>query len=137
MRRMTLRSRRAVSIALLTLAAWGACAAAPGPTASRGELKRWLAELRASGVADVDRPVDWRYAFMDRESRRLEALSLTLVREGYRIVALEPSPAGATLRVARLELHTPATLERRNAELAALARTHGVAGYVGPSAPPR
>jgi Regulator of ribonuclease activity B len=110
------------------------CAAQPGPTASRGELTRWLKELRASGRVDVDAPLEWHYAFTARDGRPLEALSVALVGEGYRIVALESSQGRATLRVSKLELHTPATLERRNAQLAGLARSQG-ADYVGPATP--
>jgi hypothetical protein len=92
-----------------------------------------LVELRATRVAKVDAPLDWQYSFSDADGRKLEALSLQLVRDGYRILALQPSAVAGTLqlRVARVELHTPATLERRNSDLQVLARTHGVSSYDG------
>jgi hypothetical protein len=98
--------------------------------ATRAELTRWLDGLRASGT-NVAEPLRWRYGFVASATPPLEALSLELVRAGYAIEALtKGSDEGAQLSLTRVELLAPAGLERRNRELAALAREHG-ARYVG------
>jgi hypothetical protein len=122
----------AAMLALWSLFATVATIAAPqGPTATVAELQEWFAELRSH--ADVAVPLPWEYSFSDADSHRLEALSLALVEQGYRILALQRSAPGASARlsVAKLELHSPMTLQRRNRELLALARRHGVAVYDG------
>lgn len=107
----------------------GVAGAAPPPHASRAELASWLQELRASGNA-TGAALPWQYSFRALEGRALEPLSVALVEAGYRIVFLGAVEGFAELRVARLELHTPRTLEQRNGELASLARAYG-ARYVG------
>jgi hypothetical protein len=100
------------------------------PTATRAELTRWLDGLRASGT-NVAAPLRWRYGFAAGATPSLEALSLELVRAGYAIEALtKGADEGAQLSLTRVELLAPPGLERRNRELAALAREYG-ARYVG------
>lgn len=121
-------------LAFVSLLAAGVAAAAPPPPgASRAQLTRWLGELRDTG-ADVAAPLRWQYAFAAADGRALERLSIALVAQGYEIVVLDAEGGSAELRVARSELHTPRTLERRDGELAALARSHGVR-YSGLAAP--
>jgi hypothetical protein len=122
-----------VALLLLSGVLAGVAVAAPPPHASRAELSRWLGELRASGSA-VGTPLTWQYAFRALDGRPLERLSLTLVEGGYEIVFLGSVEGFAELRVARLELHTPRTLEQRNGEFLALARAYG-ARYVGLALP--
>jgi hypothetical protein len=56
------------------------------------------------------------------------------VAAGYRILALGPAADGAQrLAVAKSELHTPASLERRNEELSRLARERNGVRYLGAS----
>jgi hypothetical protein len=110
-----------------------AAAAPPPPDASRAELSRWLVELRDAGRA-VAAPQRWQYSFVAADGRALERLSVALVGAGYEIVALTAAGPSAELRVARSELHTPRTLERRNGELEALARAQGVR-YLGIALP--
>jgi len=121
--------RQGVKAAGRAAAVWlaltsGAAGAAPQPPdATRAELARWLAvHVRA----DAAGPRRWQYTFSAPVSTPLERLSLKLVEAGFAILKLEPlSAGGAELRVTRLELHTPATLQRRNRELADLAAAHG------------
>jgi len=101
-------------------------AAPPSAGATRAELASWLDELRAGGATDVSRPISWLYVFSSPEGRRLEELSVVLVGAGYSIATLAPHGEGTRLAVARTELHTPASLERRNRDLTALVRRHGV-----------
>jgi len=74
-------------------------------------------------------PHDWQYSFVASDGRALEALSEALVRDGYRIVTLEGG-AMPTLRMAKVELHSPLTLAQRNQSLYAIARSHA-AEYAG------
>lgn len=74
-------------------------------------------------------PHDWRYSFIASNGRALEALSEALVRDGYRIVTLEGG-ATPTLRVAKMELHSPLTLVKRNQSLDKIARSYAAA-YAG------
>jgi hypothetical protein len=117
------------------LTAWAALAAAAphGATLSRADLQRWLGELEASGATHIARPQPWEYVFSDGDGRKLEALSIVLVREGYRIAALRGAERGGRgeLRVVRVELHNATSLARRNRELEALARARGVDSYDG------
>jgi hypothetical protein len=114
------------------VAAW---LAAPGLTAdaaphgagtTRAELASWFEVLRTRGTTDVSKPLPWHYVFAGTESRRVEALSVELVGAGYSIVTLAADGDGARLALTRTELHTPASLERRNRDLAAVAQRHGV-----------
>jgi Regulator of ribonuclease activity B len=111
------------------LSAWSllATAAPHGVATSRADLQRWLIELRASGAVDVTAPLPWEYVFSDGDERKLEALSLALVGNGYGIATLR----GGELRVVKTELHNAVSLARRNRELEAMARMHGVASYDG------
>jgi hypothetical protein len=99
-------------------------------------LRRRFAAMRAVSLP-VDAPVEWQFAFAGADPRALEALSVSLVSEGYRIVALRSTAEAGSLRVARVEQHTPITLERRNGELRAAASRYPGAAYEGaePSAP--
>jgi hypothetical protein len=133
-------NRRVIrGLLLCSVVAWAALAgAAPhGAAASRADLQRWLAGLRASGAADVAAPLPWEYVFSDADGRKLEALSIALVRDGYRIASLRDAGPGrgSELRVVKVELHSAASLARRNRELSAMARAHGVAAYEGVDLP--
>ena len=121
----------ALIAAVAAFAVTADCAAAPqSATATRAELTTWLERLRVSGV-DVAAPQPWRYSFSASVAVRLETFSLELVRLEYAIETLRPrAPEGAELLVTRVELLTPAALERRSRELESLARKHGVR-YVG------
>jgi hypothetical protein len=121
-------------LALLpSLVVAGALAAPPPPHATRAEIARWLNELGDAGSA-VGEPLVWRYSFRALDERALERLSIVLVETGYEIVFLGTVEGFVELRVARRELHTPRTLERRNGELVTLARSYG-ARYVGLASP--
>jgi hypothetical protein len=123
---------RLLAVATLALAA-AASAAAPSGDASRDELRAWFGELRTIGTR-IDTVLPWQYSFAAANGKDLEALSVALVAAGYRIVTLGSTAEGAPrLAVAKSELHTPVSLERRNDELRRLAREHGVARYLGAS----
>lgn len=124
---MTFRVKTCAPLAAAWLAVATAAVVAAAPQdsgASRAGLTRWFDELAASGV-EVGRPQQWRYAFSSSGTAPLEALSLELVRSGYAVDTLTASTAAAQLLTTRMELLTPVALERRNRELATLARKHG------------
>jgi hypothetical protein len=132
--------RRFVSgIALALAAAAGlavldAAAAPQSESATRAELVQWLERLRDGGT-NIATPVAWRYLFSAPASANLEPLSRELVSNGYAIERLRRGAADRMeLSMTRVELASPAGLERRNRELAALARKHGVR-YDGVDAP--
>jgi hypothetical protein len=102
--------------------------------ATRAQLERRFAELRASRTLPVDKPLLWHYRFTAADGRRLEALSVRLVERGYRIASLRPAAGKTELNVARVEQHSAASLERRNAELRGLAADFGVGSYDGADA---
>jgi hypothetical protein len=131
-----IRAMLARTFILCALLAASAVAAEPlAPGATRAESERWLAALERDGI-ERGAVVRWQYSFASADTAGLEALSIALVRAGYEIVRLGTVAGGATLVVARAELHSPRTLERRGRELAALARTHG-ARYAGVDAASR
>lgn len=129
------RSLRRVAAALLVaLAALHAAAAPHNAGATRAELTRWLESMRDAGT-NVAVPLAWRYLFSASATGGLEALSRELVAGGYAIELLQRGGAGGVeLAMTRVELLTPSSLERRNRDLAALARKHG-ARYDGVDAP--
>lgn len=115
----------ALPVALMLMAATAGAGGEAG--ASRKQIERWFESLRAAH--DMAAPQRWEYSFVAADGRALEALSLALVRDGYRIRTLEAS-AGPALRVTKTELHSPLTLAQRNQALQQTAREHH-ARYVG------
>jgi hypothetical protein len=123
----------------LPIAAFAAACCALGSAAepldaslSRSELQQRFDEWRAAGSVRIDARLEWAYLFASGDARALEALSLRLVADGYRIAALHSAPASSSeLSVTRVEQHTPTSLARRNGELAALAQRYPGASYVG------
>ena len=118
--------------AALALAATGVAAVASAEhfdsTATRAQLQDRFAELRAAKSLRVDSRLRWEYRFSSRDLLALEALSLVLVADDYRIATLLPPHAGetaATLRVVRVEQHTPQSLEQRSEELQRRATLQG------------
>ncbi len=109
-----------------------------GPKASRAELRRVFTALRATQALNVDGPLRWRYRFSGHDRRTLEALSVALVGEGFRIVTLGPERASGPvfLVVERTERQTPSGLEQRNREMTERARAVGAASYDGCEALP-
>jgi regulator of ribonuclease activity B len=120
--------------ALLSVCAWLACAAVRAELLdgelSRDELQQRFAALRAASLP-VDAPLEWEFVFAGTDARALEALSVRLVKDGYRIVGLRGAAEAAALRVARIEQHTPLTLERRNGELRGAASRYAGVSYEG------
>ncbi len=124
---LRLGARGARAAAWLALAGATSAVAMP-PTASRVELQRWFASLQQSHEADLGAARTWTFTFVAASTGPLESLWRELVRDGYRLVALDGSGM-PSLRVMRVELHSPATLVQRNQSLTLAAHRHG-ARYV-------
>lgn len=120
------------------LALYLALAASTAPTAvahaeyfdstlTRHQLQARFTELRAGKTLRVDARLRWEYRFSSRDTLALEALSLLLVADDYKITTLLPraGASAATLGAVRFEQHTPASLEQRSAELSRRAAAQG------------
>ncbi len=99
--------------------------------------------VRQRGKWRIDGPMLWGYFFVDRERSRLVAAQAELERRGYHFVEiLEPDQerAGFVLHVERVEVHSIDSLNARNRDLCALARTLNINAYdgmdVGPTQQP-
>ena len=103
----------AVGAALLG-AAPDALAAHFDSTLSSAQIEAEFQRLRAAHEHKVDTALPWVFAFSGPDSAKVEALSLRLVRDGFRIVSLRTEDDVTTLRVTRTELLTPAALDRRS-----------------------
>jgi hypothetical protein len=117
--------------AALWLASSAALAEHFAATLSGPQIELKFKRIRAAHEVGIDRALPWVFSFSGPDSAKLEALSLRLVRDGFRIVSLQPGEGVTILRVERTELHSPASLERRNRELAKLAALVGVPSYDG------
>jgi hypothetical protein len=126
------------------IAAWGFAVAAAfalldraalaehfAATLSEPQIELKFKRLRAAHELKIDGPLPWVFAFSGPDSAKLEAFSLRLVRDGFRIVSLQATDGVTVLRVTRTELLSPASLEHRGRELAKLAATAGVPSYDG------
>ncbi len=116
--------RAALAGLLLALGADEPALALP-PTASLADVQRWVYSMPNARTV-MTLPHDWQYTFVAADGRALEALSVALVRDGYRIVTLDGG-ATPTLRMAKVELHSPLTLVKRNDALEKTARGYGAA----------
>jgi hypothetical protein len=123
-------SVRAVAVALLC-GAPTVHAAHFDSALSGAQIELEYQRLRASHEIKIDTALPWVFSFSGPDSAKVEALSLRLVRDGFRIVSLQTADGVTTLRVTRTELLTSAALDRRNHELSKLAATAGVPSYDG------
>jgi hypothetical protein len=121
----------AETVAVLALASPAALAEHFDSTLSSPQIELKFRRIRDAHELKIDGALPWVYAFSGPDSAKVEALSLRLVRDGFRIVSLQSAGGVTVLRVERSELHNPATLEHRNRELAKLARLLGVPSYDG------
>ena len=85
---------------------------------------------------DVHALCRWSYFFVSRDRTAFDAIAQKLETTGYEIVGtLAPTPSDENsrtfLRVDRIERHTPASLEARNAELSMIAATSAGVTYDG------
>lgn len=103
-------------------------------TLSGPQIELKFKRLREAREIPIDRALEWVYQFSGADSQKLEALSVRLVRDGFRIASLQTTDRETILRVARSEHLSPPSLEHRGRELAKLAAISG-ARYDGADAP--
>jgi len=89
-------------------------------------------QMRKTPGFDVTRPLQWGFFFVSPDRQALQPIRSDLIREGYQFVGERKDESGAFwLELARLEVHTPESLHKRNTELFALARKYKGVTYDG------
>jgi hypothetical protein len=102
--------------------------------ASELERLQLAFEELKKGDFDADAGLLWGYRFSDPDEEKLRRLSVHLETLGFRPAGIsrpdsEEEAGGYTLRVEKVESHTPATMLRRNQEFRAVAAAFGVRSY--------
>jgi len=91
-----------------------------------------FARIRATTKWNIDGPMLWGYFFFDTDRQKLEQVASALRGSGFQVVSVEPTEGGRfMLHVEQVEVHTPASLQARNAEFYAIARKYSVSSYDG------
>ncbi len=104
---------------------------------SLDQLEQMFANIQDGPGWDLSQPMLWGYFFTDRSSEKLESLAARLDKDGYRFVDLfvpeldEGVEPYFFLHVEKAEIHTPASLDQRNAQFYELADSWGVDSYDG------
>ena len=116
-----------IAVALFTTPAISRVQSVP---ISRAQLETMFANMRAGAPWNVDGPLLWGYFFTSPDRASLEAVSTTLVAQGYRFVEIRPGEKESQsdpdiwwLHVERVERHTVETLHARNTQFYAFAAT--------------
>lgn len=97
-------------------------------------LQLTFEELK-KGDFNADAGLLWGYRFSDPDEEKLRRLGAHLETLGFRLAEISRSDSekeetgGYTLRVEKVESHTPATMLQRNQEFRALAAAFGVSSY--------
>ncbi|RZS63283.1 regulator of ribonuclease activity B [Sphaerotilus mobilis] len=88
--------------------------------------------MRAKTPWNVDGPLLWGYFFFDPSEEKLKGAAKELAAN-YRIVGITEVPGRQTFRlhIEKVEVHSPASLHARNAELYEVAEKHKLASYDG------
>lgn len=117
--RLAARPMRALVLSL-ALVAIGVPAMADSPERiTLQQLEAMFARIRSETKWNADAALSWSYFFKHQELTRLEMAAMHLERAGYEVAGMgkiQGQPA-FRLRVKKVEAHTPATLDVRNAEL--------------------
>jgi Regulator of ribonuclease activity B len=98
------------------------------------QLEEMFADMRRKTRWNMDGPLLWGYFFIDSSQDRLAELSNRLTADGYKFVEIRQAGDSSILKqlhVEKVEVHSPATLHARNAQLYALASQFGIASYDG------
>ena len=104
---------------------------------SLDQLEGMFANIADGAGWDMSRPMLWGYFFTDQSSEKLASVAERLAQDGYRYVDLfvpeidEGVEPYFFLHVEKEEVHTPASLHQRNAQLYALADQYGLDSYDG------
>jgi hypothetical protein len=97
------------------------------------QLEEMFENMRSSSGWNTDTELLWGYFFTDTEPGPLRLLAGELQEMGYRFVDLYPTDDEGEyfLHMEKIERHSPASLNARNAELESLAASFNVATYDG------
>lgn len=105
---------------------------------SRQQLTQMFDDISRKTNWDMSKDMLWGYFFTNNSRDALDVAAQLLSQSGYRVVAIYLSEKKATaapdlwwLHVERIETHSIESLLKRNAELAAFARTQGLNSYDG------
>jgi hypothetical protein len=100
----------------------------------KSELIEMFESIAQQTDWDMNEEMLWCYFFSDDDPEKLEACSDRLIEDGYHFVDLsegDESDDPWTLQVAKIEVHTPDTLDLRNQQLEAIAKEMGLSAYEG------
>lgn len=100
----------------------------------KSELIEMFESIAEQTDWDMNEEMLWGYFFTDDDAEKLETFSERLSEMGYHFVDISNGDEiddPFTLHVEKIEVHTPDTLDKRNAELAALAAEMGLSSYDG------
>jgi len=97
------------------------------------DLESMFKNMRSETKWNVDGDMLWGYFFFDPSPEKLNSLAEELKKTGYHFVNVHQTDdkSSYVLHVENVETHTPATLDKRNHELTALAEKYGVECYDG------
>jgi hypothetical protein len=105
---------------------------------SRDELEQMFTNISQRTKWDMSKGMLWGYFFTNPSRKPLELASRDLSKLGYRVVSIYlPDKENSKdsdlwwLHVERVEVHSVASLFKRNAELSSFAERHGLASYDG------
>jgi hypothetical protein len=106
--------------------------------ASREQLENMFANIAKNTKWDMSREMLWGYFFTHQTRQPLQSVTGELSQLGYRVVKIylsdkkQPTdPDLWWLHVERVEIHSAASLHKRNIELTDFANRHGLASYDG------
>jgi hypothetical protein len=94
-------------------------------------IEQMFDQMKSKSKWSTDAPMVWGYFFFDPEQELLAKLAEEMKLSGYKVVELFKGGKMYTLHVEKVEVHTPASLFKRNAELGALATTRCIKIYDG------
>lgn len=107
-------------------------------TASREQLSNMFGNIAKNTKWDMSRQMLWGYFFTHPTRQPLESVTGELSQLGYRVVKIylsdkkqQTDPDLWWLHVERVEIHSAASLYKRNLELTEFAKRHGLAAYDG------
>jgi hypothetical protein len=105
---------------------------------AKDQLELMFQQIADNTDWDLSSPLIWGFDFTDASADKLRAATPALEKEGYRFVDIfladkaEPTDADLwMLHVEKIEVHTPDSLDQRNAELYRFAAEHGLGAYDG------
>jgi hypothetical protein len=105
---------------------------------SRDALEQMFTNIAQRTKWDMSKDMLWGYFFTNPSRKPLELASRDLSKLGYRVAKIYLSdkedskdPDLWWLHVERVEVHSAASLFKRNAELSSFAERHGLASYDG------